>query len=224
MDWLMRWETLVFLAPLGVGIALVAGMAFGGGLDGEADVDADTDVHADVDLSPSHAFLELLGIGRVPLSVVLFSLCVLFGVTGLATTALVEPYAPGFYVLISLVVASLVSVLGTGRIAAVVARYAPTLETYRVGHEDLVGRVGHAIVEITNDDGFAQVKDHEGNLHQVRCRSTGAQLSKSSGLLVLEYNREHSFYLVEPFEPDASDTHSSARPMASVKAGARSRS
>jgi len=227
MEWLLRWETLVFVAPLAFGVALVAGLAFGVGVEGDADADAEADgelesdakVHLD---AHGHGLLGLLGVGRVPLSMLLLTLSILFGATGLAANALLQERLPGVYGLLSLAAAALVSLVGTVRVASFVARVAPTTETYRVRRQDLVGRVGHAIVELTASDGFAQVKDHEGNVQQVRVRTDGPSLAKGATILFVDYSRDGDWYLVAPFDADAPDQASAARSSMAARAATRS--
>lgn len=229
MEWLLRWQTLVFLAPLAFGVALVSGLAFGLGAD--ADGDADTDVEADLDSDAKvhldahgNGLLGLLGVGRVPLSMLLLTLSILFGAVGLAVSALLQEKWPDAYGPISVAVALFVALVGTGRIASFVARVAPTTETYRVRRQDLVGRVGHAIVELTDGDGFAQVKDHEGNVQQVRVRTDGPVIAKGTSILVVDYSREGGWYLVAPYDADATDLASTSRPAVAVKTATRSNS
>ena len=229
MEWLLRWETLVFVAPLAFGVALVAGLAFGLGADADGDLDADADGDLDSDAkihldAHGNGLLGLLGVGRIPLSMLLLTLSILFGATGLATNALLFEKLPGTYGLFALLAATLVSLVGTGRIASFVARVAPTMETYRVSRRDLVGRTGHAIVELNAQDGIAQVKDHEGNVQQVRVRTDGGEISKGAAVLVVDYSREGGWYLVTPFDADAPDGASAERPAVAARSATRSSS
>lgn len=191
MEWLLRWQTLVFLASLAFGVVLVGLLAFG--------VVDDADTEADMD---APAFLELLGIGRVPLSLVLLTLALLFGTAGFVANAFLEPLFPSFFGWVSLPVALVVSVFLTGRVGRLVMRVAPTLETYGVRRHDLLGRTGHAIVELTASDGFVQVKDHEGNVQQLRTRTAGAVLPKGTPIVLVDFDSEGDWYLAEMFDPD----------------------
>lgn len=198
VQWLLRWQTLVFLAPLGLGVVLVGMLALGVGA--EADVDGDADSHVDAEVP---GLLELLGVGRVPLSIVLLTLSLLFGTAGLVTNAFVEPRLPSFFAAVSIPTALVFSFFATGRLSRLIARLAPTLETYSVRRRDLIGRTGHAIVELTAHDGFAQVKDHEGNVQQLRVRTTGETLPKGTTLVLIDFDEAGDWYLAEAFDPDS---------------------
>ena len=104
---LLQWWNLIFLLPLlcaGLYHLLLAVGAVAPGEDADADVDADVDVDADAALehglphaaldAPAahgeaahgdnalHGPLTLLGIGKVPLSIILVSWCYVWAVTG----------------------------------------------------------------------------------------------------------------------------------------------
>lgn len=223
------WDTLVFVVPLIVGMVLVAGLAFGfaGESDGHAHVDAHAHVGHDLDhdldghhgaelhAADGHAtgagllsgMLSVLGVGRVPLTIVLLSLSLLFGATGISSNALLRPLLGSLTGFASLAIALLVATLGTGMVARLVARIVPTRESYNVRKDDLVGSIGQAIVELGPDDGFLQVRDHEGNLHQVRARTRAGTVAKGSRVVLVEHRTDGDWYLVTPLDDDPAKAH-----------------
>lgn len=199
MSFLLSWQTLVFLLPLVVGVVLVGALAFAGSVEGDGDADhAHDGPHAG---SAEHP-LSILGLGRVPLSVLALSLCVIFGAAGLSSNALLRGLLPGAYGLASLGIAAVAALAGTSLVSRLFARLVPARESDNVRKGDLVGAVGHAIVELTGEDGFLQVKDAGGTVHQVRARSAAGPLPKGARVLLLEHRPEADFYVVEPFDPE----------------------
>jgi len=210
----LPWETLVFLAPLVSAALLLAGIAFGGGEDGGKDFggDAEADLEHGHDaghaLDGSHATvpspLAFLGIGQVPLGLVVVSLLATFGAAGFVTSSLVGGAASGQAgLLLSIGVASVVALFGTRWVSKFVAKVLPARESYNVRKADLVGRSGKALTEVTATDGFVQLKDHEGNLQQVRARTSGTTIPKGATLLVVDREAQRDTYVVEPFDPEA---------------------
>src|SRR3989338_4168903 len=190
MTWLLAWQHLIFLIPLGFGMLLVFGAA--SGLIGHGDVDVDHEFHvaeADHDVVGEHDVaqdghdgahahdvhdrgfmsraLSLFGIGRVPLSIILTTASLLWGGVGLAAGFLAEPaLGVGFISgVLAVAAAWLTMTVGTGSLARLVARVMPTSETYRVTKRDLIGRTGTMLFPIApQSTGYVQVNDHEGNL------------------------------------------------------------
>src|SRR3989338_6093227 len=176
MTWLLAWQHLIFLIPLGFGMLLVFGAA--SGLIGHGDVDVDHEFHVAEADDGAHAHdvhdrgfmsraLSLFGIGRVPLSIILTTASLLWGGVGLAAGFLAEPaLGVGFISgVLAVAAAWLTMTVGTGSLARLVARVMPTSETYRVTKRDLIGRTGTMLFPIApQSTGYVQVNDHEGNL------------------------------------------------------------
>ena len=82
---LLAWYNLIFLLPLAVGLLLIFGNMAGIGADADADVDHDADADHDHDAG-SKLFLHVLtalGVGKVPLSIVMMLMCMIFGGIGM---------------------------------------------------------------------------------------------------------------------------------------------
>jgi membrane protein implicated in regulation of membrane protease activity len=217
MDRIFAWQNVIFYIPIAVGIILVFGSAFGGH-DGDADGDHDADADNDGDIrgaghidDPSehhvdsaengllHKALSLLGVGRVPLTVVMMMSSLLFGGIGIVMNTILSAVigVPWIYGPISIVVAFLGMATLTGKAAKLLNRFMPTTETYRVSKHDLAGQTGVLLLPSDTSDGLAQVKDHEGNIHNVQCRTLKGPMPKGGEILVIEYDEETNKYVVD---------------------------
>jgi hypothetical protein len=143
---LLEWYNLIFVLPFTGALLYLAMLAAGLSAHG-ADSDADLDVHAGTDFGVEHgvevpaahghaeahgatAVLTFLGVGRVPISILLLSLCFLWGFAGWASNRLLGELLPLPALLVaSLAIAAASSVLGTGLLARVLARAIPASES-----------------------------------------------------------------------------------------------
>jgi len=173
----------------------------GGDHDADADHDAEADqgsAHGSGGSSAVHGLLSLLGVGKVPLTTLVMTLLLLFGATGLASNAVLRPVLPFSPGILSLLVAAAVAAVATRSFAGLVARVAPMTESQNVRRRDLVGCSGHALFDADGASGFVQLRDREGNVQQVRCRTLGQKAAKGTTLVLVEYVSEGDYYLVEP--------------------------
>jgi membrane protein implicated in regulation of membrane protease activity len=222
-EWLMQWWNLIFVVPFGLallylGVYATSGFTFGdadadagvNGPDMDADaefaVDADAD-GADIDAHDCHVPLHIaamswIGIGRVPLSLVLMVLLLTWGFFGFATSYYLERNRPGFTMTpaVSIAAAAVGSLLATALASRAVARWLPTSETYAARRHDLLGRSGEAIYQIDQQSGVVSLRDENNDLFQVPCRVHGdrAPIAKGSHVRLIAYNgREKAFYVTE---------------------------
>lgn len=189
-------------------------------LDGDADVDhdleADHDVHADHPEAPhglEHAVmhdqplliraLSVLGFGKVPLSILVTCLMVIFGATGLVAnglfgTVLPWNWAPTLYFWPSLGIATVAAFSLTGAFARALHRVMPTSETYAIGPEDLVGRLGVAVYPLrAGERGVVSVRDDGGTVHQVAARPVDADIARDAEVIIVRYHRQGDYYDVD---------------------------
>jgi membrane protein implicated in regulation of membrane protease activity len=178
---LLGWQNLLFLVPLAVGVLLALGTALGLGSEG-----ADSPLEA----------------GAVPVGVLGMVGALLFGGLGMVLNATLAPplREPVLYGPLSLLLSAVASVLLTRRCARLLARLMPSAETYRVSREDLVGRSGRLVLPASPEGGLAQVRDHEGNVHQVRVRTLAGRLEKGSEVVVVEHHAPDHTYVVAALE------------------------
>jgi hypothetical protein len=190
--------------PLALGALLAIGNALGlGDLDFDADVDldadADLDADGDGDAEGDAGVLAVLGVGRVPLMVVLTTLFTSFGVVGLSLNRLLTCLLPQTLAsLAALALSAFISVRLTGRVARLIARLLPSVESYASQPEALIGCSGHASLPIDTKFGRASVLDDGGTRHELRCRTTSAPITGGTELVVTDYDASSRLYTVEP--------------------------
>jgi len=125
----LAWDWLIFELPIIFAVLIAAASVFG--FDGDMfDADTDTD----------DSLLSFLGLGRVPLIVILFSYPLVFGFTGLLIKhgLLWSNSNVSFQVCMSTLMAA-----GWGTVLSkLFARWLPSVETYVPSQQGLVGLVG----------------------------------------------------------------------------------
>ena len=135
--------------------------------------------------SPFVAFLTLLGIGKVPVSLALMILLMSWGLVGFALNALFVQWvgATGFVSVISVPLTLAISLTLTGLCAAVIAKIIPSDEGTRERRQDLVGKAGEAMFEINESFGMAKVRGNAGDFYQVPCRTVAGKPPIAKGTL-----------------------------------------
>ncbi len=191
-----------------------------GGLDHDADGDLDHDAEADAAVAPagggdatdaiSHVLplhlnaLSWLGLGRVPLSILLMVLLITWGVIGFITNVMLVPLMarPWMAVLGSLPAAAIGSVAITRVVVRLVGRWMPTMETYARRTKELVGTAGEAMYDINQQFGLATVRDSGGELFQVPCRvyPDDKPIAKGTKVLLVDYNEDQQWFFVTPYD------------------------
>jgi membrane protein implicated in regulation of membrane protease activity len=211
MGSLFVWHNLVFYIPLGVGLLLVIGMAVGladtgHDLGGHGEIGGHGEVGHDAGHDAAHgehggssgpgAILGLLGFGRVPVMILVTTLCLIFGGTGVIANNFLAPLlrASSVFVLFSIAAALVVTSVLTGFVARLVARLLPATETASMSKQDLCGCSGTLILASDTDSGLVQVL-RGGDVFQVPCRSSVA-LPKGSQVLLTDYDEAQRAYSV----------------------------
>jgi membrane protein implicated in regulation of membrane protease activity len=205
---LFAWQNVTFYISLIVGFLLVLGSVLGGHHEGNAGHEGPThDGHPGVPDGSHRAdatdffgkALTALGVGRVPMTVLLMIASFLFGGAGLIASAVLSPLelAPALSGLLSVTAAALTTGLLGGGIARLISRVMPTSETYLVSRHQFAGCTGILLVPADASSGYAQIKDREGNVHNIKCRTTGASLAKGQEILVVEYDDDGKTCVVD---------------------------
>lgn len=177
------FKTLLFVIPLCVGCLLAVGAAFGLGEGGAADDDAST----------------ALEIGQPPLLIRWMTFCLTFGALGLAASYVLgtdesKLAQAAFAATIALICAW----IAVRFLRHLFVHHLRLLESHALTRRELVGSLGNATLAVGTRGGLAQVRDRNGNLHQVACRIADgeAPLSAGTGLLLVDYDAERNLYEV----------------------------
>lgn len=237
MGHILAWYNLLFLIPLLGGLLLGVGMVLGLGGSHDASDGADGghgelfashghidhvghDSHGHPhphDAAPDAGPLSLFGLGQVPLTIALMLAAMLFGGSGAVFNMVLIPalHSPARAVLLSLLGASLVTVLLCSRLTRLLARLLPTFETYRISRSDLIGCGGKLLNDADAESvGYAQIRDGEGNIHNITCRAylEAGKLVRGQDVMVIDYDEERNVYHVEAAtELDVSLTAAASR-------------
>jgi len=178
----------------------------------DADTDSDTDADHDAEAegnghggggsSSIFTAMTWLGIGRVPVSIVLLVLMLSWGVIGFCSNQILRERIadPARIGLISMAVALVGSLLVTRGTTRIVARVLPDGETYAVRRHELLGGVGLAVSAINASFGLVAVHDEHGHLFQVpaRTRGEGIEIPKGASVRLVAYTaKNRTFHVIE---------------------------
>jgi hypothetical protein len=219
---LFQWWNLIFVLPFVGAVLYILALGFGAiGHDVDGTVDGGTGGHlghglphasgAETDgaghATPTGfaAVLDFLGVGRVPLAIVLPSFWLIWSFVGFVVNSLLDQLikAQSAYVLVSIVVAAGSAIFVTRIVARALHRIMPRTETYGVAREDLVGSIGVAgYPGVSARFGEARVHDQHGNQHSVACRlrKDGPAVGPGGTVLLIEYDRVNRVFLVDPYD------------------------
>jgi hypothetical protein len=224
---LVQWWNLLFVLPFVGALFYVLMLCVGAfpadhgtDLDAHADTDIGMDSHAELnhpvgvehvhDIEPGllARALSFVGVGRVPLSIIVISFCLLWGFFGFTSNSLFRSVLPPFlFVWVSLAVAFAVSIFLTRALAGLLSRVMPATETYAVSLEQLTGRWAEAITTIDETFGQAHVYDDAGTLHTVQClvRRGEDPIPRDTQVLLLLFDKEQGVFLAAkgvPADPE----------------------
>jgi len=191
LDFILAPENLPFAVALVLMAMIGLVEALGLGL-GAVDMDMGADAQADGD------FLGWLGVGTVPLLVLIIVLLALFGLIGLTVQQVANaltgsPLSPRLAVPAALVAALPL----TGAAARALARILPKDETTAVDIATLVGKRATVTVGVARR-GFpaqARVRDAHGQSHYVMVEPSGDQQTVTAGETMLLVRREEGIFI-----------------------------
>ncbi len=155
---------------------------------------------AEQDANPFLKALTFLGLGRVPISVIMVSFGLLWGFTGYTANQLLAPVLrwPLFYVWFSLAAATFVAVFGSRILAHLFARFMPSMQTYVSSSQSLVAQIGIVRITVGEQFGTVQVHDAFGNLLEVPCRVPPGHAAIPAGnrVVLMKYLPGERLYIV----------------------------
>jgi membrane protein implicated in regulation of membrane protease activity len=178
----------------GVEVGHGADLGHGVGADHEVPT-AHTDLHLELHPSALAAFLGFLGIGKVPISILMMSYCFVWGAVGLAGVTVFGKDS----IWTAIGVAAGAAVLVTRYLAAGISRLLPSVASYYTPERDLVGLKGEVLYEVTESSGMVRLCDERNNLHDVSCHVRPGVKSVPAGttVVLLRYNAAARVFLVE---------------------------
>lgn len=156
LEWFAAWYNWPFLFTFLVGMGLVAVSLLGVGKDADG---GDADVAIAKPDAPATA-LGFLGVGRAPVIVLLQTLLVTFGLTGLFVNAVGRDLLGGWSGAVfplALVAAAAGSIAACNGVARVLSRWAPSDQPTSNRSGQFVGSPGQAVTLITQVGGQAKL-------------------------------------------------------------------
>jgi hypothetical protein len=218
ITWLSGWYNWPFLLPLAVGlIFILLDLVLGGvsdmfGLDADADVDVNTDLDMDAggpDGVAAHVgaavmSLTWLGLGKVPLSVLLEMLLISFGITGLLVNALGADIIGSSTLTFPFAVVGgfIVAPPFTKLFGGLFAKAVPADATTSRKPSEFVGEVGTASSKLTHNIGQVRLEatdDHPQTTLTARLHpKVPGDLPRDSEVLLVGHDADKNIYLVTP--------------------------
>ena len=171
-------------------------------LDVDADVDADMDVHTSAHGSAFGDMFGFLNVGRVPLMIVLMSLFVTWGISGLIANAFLNIPENPHRVWISCIIAFFCCFLGTRYISIGLSKLFPESEK-AISDIHLLGLSGRVISgQITTTFGTARVRVPDGPELTVSCRAEPDEATPVKGdtIILINYDRTKRIFDVKKSE------------------------
>ena len=171
-------------------------------VDADVDVDADTDVHTSAHGSAFGDMFGFLNVGRVPLMIVLMSLFVTWGISGLIANAFLNIPENPHWVWISCIIAFFCCFLGTRYISIGLSKLFPESEK-AISDIHLLGLSGRVISgQITTTFGTARVRVPDGPELTVSCRAEPDEATPVKGdtVILINYDRTKRIFDVKKSE------------------------
>ena len=196
MSWLAEWYNIPFVLAIGLSLLVLLLDALTGLVGDALDFDVDVDLDSPGVLG---VLFSWVGGGRVPFSIILITLCFLFGVVGLCLSWLVGLVWPvgiaGLSLVATIPISLLVSLVFTRVCADGLARVMPGDVSTSRDPADFVGEIVTARTPITGRPG--QVRTKEGALLTAVVPVNSVHVERGQEALVVGYDRERRIFTVE---------------------------
>lgn len=154
--------------------------------------------HASHDNAPSRIIM-LLGIGQVPITLLIGVFLLCWGAFGLLANQLFGIlHYPGIYIWPSLALTFVVSSAITRSMAAIVGRLLPGEETYGVTRFQLVGSLGKTVYPTTEVTGTVDIKDQSGTVHRVQAKVEPGKedIPGGSDVIIVDFDEDDKRFVV----------------------------
>jgi membrane protein implicated in regulation of membrane protease activity len=183
-----------------------------------ADVSLEHDVHPDVEhghetehgqdgqsetTSLFWKIALLLGIGKVPLSIIIMTMCFVWGFVGYMLTSALRPIlrTPFLFFPPVFLATLVITIFATGYVAKVVALIMPKTSTFTTTTKDLIGKVGESLFSIDQNNGTIRIKDQFGNLQQYAAYSE-KPIPGNTQVLLVSWDEQRNAFLVTILRPE----------------------
>jgi len=172
----------------------------------DADTDADTDTgssETDAHSSPATTFLSALnwiGLGRMPVSLVLLIMMLCWGTIGLTALQIQRDRPIDRSIAISIAAAGAGSLLIAHLLASILGRTLFATPNIARRRHEILGSLGEAMYPIDEKFGMVCGRDDSGELFQVPCRiETGQKpIAKGESVQLVAYMAKDEMFLVVP--------------------------
>jgi Protein of unknown function (DUF1449) len=172
----------------------------------DADTDTDTDAsETDAHSSPGAAFLSALnwiGVGRMPLSLVLMILMLCWGTLGFGAMQLQHEKPLQSSTAFAIAVAGVGSLIITHFISAILGKALFSTGNISRRRHELLGSLGEALYPIDEKFGMVTGRDDRGELFQVACRIEEGKppVAKGAPVQLVAYTAKEQMFYVVPAE------------------------
>lgn len=143
---------------------------------------------------------QILGLGRVPLSISLMLLSYTAGIVGWASNEVLGARigTPAKFFPLSLLLALASGLLMIRLAGSIMGRYLPAFSTTAIDRRQLVGMTATAILPVNDKYGQVSLHDQFGTLHVMGCRvRDGAQpIEKGASVVLIRYLPERDMFVV----------------------------
>ena len=219
---LLQWWNLIFLLPAVAALLYLLLLALGA-LPAEGDhgdVHMEPGLHVEIhgahieihpgdlpddlahdvshDSDPFRGALSLIGVGRIPLSLVLMSFLFLWGFFGWVGNQVFGSLlpSPALFLWPSLAVALVGAGAFTRFLAIRLGRVMPSTESYGASTRELVGRIADVRYAVTESSGTVQLYDTYGTMHEVPARVLPGEAPIPSGerVVLWRYDGDEGAY------------------------------
>ena len=170
------------------------------------------DVHAPGDHSQGHTHtgpetdsmmwrvLLVLGFGKVPITLIIGTFMLFWGVLGLLVNsglANVLKY-PVLYFVPSLWITLISTLFITRLMIAFIGRVMPGTETFGITRLEMVGSIGHAVYPVSENAGTVNISDTYGTVHRVQAKTGpgGEPIPAGTEVIAVDFDEQDKRFVV----------------------------